>query len=102
MNPYGFPTKLVVMYFITVISGAFIIFMLKRCRSRRREQKDFRRPYAFSLLKDGNSFFDDDEREVEIFKRPIKGKLKEKKQSLGNNFKKSVFFNPPRIQGSGD
>lgn len=29
--------------------------------------------YAFSLLKDGGSFFDDDEKEIVIFRRPVDG-----------------------------
>lgn len=30
-----------------------------------------RKGYAFSLLKDGGSFFDDDEKEIVIFRKPI-------------------------------
>jgi len=32
-----------------------------------------RKGYAFSLLQDGGSFFDDDEKEIEIFRRPVDG-----------------------------
>lgn len=32
-----------------------------------------RKEYAFSPLKDGGSFFDDDEKEIEIFRRPVDG-----------------------------
>ena len=35
-----------------------------------------RKAYAFSLLRDGNSFFDDDEKEIEIFKRPVSNRSK--------------------------
>lgn len=41
-----------------------------RCQTKRNAQKNNWREYAFSLLGDGSSFFDDDEKEVEIFKRP--------------------------------
>lgn len=30
-----------------------------------------RKGYAFSLLKDGGSFFDDDEKEIVIFRKPV-------------------------------
>lgn len=36
-----------------------------------RNKKNNKKGYAFSLLRDGQSFFDDDEKEVEIFKRPL-------------------------------
>ncbi|XP_043268241.1 carboxypeptidase D-like [Venturia canescens] len=41
-----------------------------RCQPRRNAPTNNWREYAFSLLGDGASFFDDDEKEVEIFKRP--------------------------------
>ncbi|KYN37346.1 Carboxypeptidase D [Trachymyrmex septentrionalis] len=43
-----------------------------RCRASEDEEKN-RKGYAFSLLQDGGSFFDDDEKEIEIFRRPIDG-----------------------------
>lgn len=60
---------------ILVILGALCIFIATQCQARKNAEKISRKPYAFSLLRDGNSFFDDDEKEVEIFKRPSKGKL---------------------------
>jgi hypothetical protein len=53
---------------------ATCIFAITKCQSKR-VQDENRRPYAFSLLRDGSAFFDDDEKEVEIFKRPCKGNL---------------------------
>ncbi|KAG5333446.1 CBPD Carboxypeptidase, partial [Acromyrmex heyeri] len=43
-----------------------------RCRASEDEEKS-RKGYAFSLLQDGGSFFDDDEKEIEIFRRPVDG-----------------------------
>lgn len=43
-----------------------------KCQSLENLEEN-RKGYAFSLLKDGNSFFDDDEKEIEIFRRPIDG-----------------------------
>lgn len=39
------------------------------CQSVKESEKNDRRAYAFSLLRDGTSFFDDDEKEVELFNR---------------------------------
>ncbi|XP_012252341.2 carboxypeptidase D isoform X1 [Athalia rosae] len=43
------------------------------CQSMNRKSKENRKDYAFSLLPDGSSFFDDDEKEVSLFKAPLKG-----------------------------
>lgn len=43
-----------------------------RCRASEDTEKG-RKGYAFSLLQDGGSFFDDDEKEIEIFRRPVDG-----------------------------
>ncbi|XP_077256149.1 carboxypeptidase D svr [Temnothorax americanus] len=43
-----------------------------RCRASEDTEKG-RKGYAFSLLQDGGSFFDDDEKEIEIFRRPVEG-----------------------------
>ncbi|KAJ8675417.1 hypothetical protein QAD02_011203 [Eretmocerus hayati] len=57
---------------VLVIVGAMCIFIVLKCQSRSSEDVTNRRAYAFSLLNDGTSFFDDDEKEVEIFRRPNK------------------------------
>ncbi|XP_012529985.1 carboxypeptidase D [Monomorium pharaonis] len=41
-----------------------------RCRASEEYSEKSRKGYAFSLLKDGSSLFDDDEKEIEIFRRP--------------------------------
>ncbi|XP_058806975.1 LOW QUALITY PROTEIN: carboxypeptidase D-like [Phymastichus coffea] len=61
---------------ILVVVVAMCAFVISKCQARQSEDKD-RRPYAFSLLREGTSFFDDDEKEVEIFKRPVKEYNKE-------------------------
>lgn len=47
------------------------ICICAKCRTEDAEKS--RKGYAFSLLKDGGSFFDDDEKEIEIFRRPVDG-----------------------------
>lgn len=51
------------------------IFICISCQSSKNLEKNNWRQYSFSLLKDGTSFFDDDEKEIEIFKRPLNGKF---------------------------
>lgn len=61
---------------VLITSVALCIFIIAKCKSKQSEDMTSKRPYAFSLLRDGGSFFNDDEREVEIFKRPlVKGEL---------------------------
>ncbi|KYM95838.1 Carboxypeptidase D [Cyphomyrmex costatus] len=48
------------------------ICICARCQASEDKEKS-RKGYAFSLLQDGGSFFDDDEKEVEIFRRPVDG-----------------------------
>jgi len=55
--------------FVTVLC---CICICAKCQSSE-DSGTNRKGYAFSLLKDGNSFFDDDEKEIEIFQRPIDG-----------------------------
>lgn len=50
-----------------------LIVVYIKCKSPTHSEITDRRAYAFSLLRDGTSFFDDDEKEVELFKRPSKG-----------------------------
>lgn len=57
---------------IIVVTGVCYIKFF----SKKSEERNDRKPYAFSLLRDGSSFFDDDEKEIEIFKRPIDNKRK--------------------------
>lgn len=49
------------------------IYICTKCQSSESSEKS-RKKYAFSLLKDGASFFDDDEKEIEIFRRPMDGR----------------------------
>lgn len=48
------------------------ICICTRYQSLKDSEKN-KKGYAFSLLKDGGSFFDDDEKEIVIFRRPIDG-----------------------------
>lgn len=50
------------------------IFICTNCKSSKNSQKSNWNKYTFSLLKGGTSFFDDDEKEIEIFRRPLNGK----------------------------
>ncbi|XP_076767108.1 carboxypeptidase D svr [Xylocopa sonorina] len=70
----GMP-RIVFILLISTICFAIIalsIFICANCKSSKEAQKHNWREYAFSLLKDGTSFFDDDEKEIEIFRRPLK------------------------------
>ncbi|XP_015114508.1 carboxypeptidase D [Diachasma alloeum] len=58
---------------VGIVAMGICCFM--RCKAAGQDETNKRRAYAFSLLKDGNSFFDDDEKEVEVFKRPGGGEL---------------------------
>lgn len=49
------------------------ICVCAKCQSSKSSEKS-RKGYAFSLLNDGTSFFDDDEKEIEIFRRPVDGR----------------------------
>ncbi|OXU25957.1 hypothetical protein TSAR_015747 [Trichomalopsis sarcophagae] len=71
---------------ITIV--ALCIFVIAKCKSSHGDDTVSKRPYAFSLLKDGNSFFDDDEKEVEIFKRPL---VKDYKEDLVDVTAKPYF-----------
>ncbi|XP_023245704.1 carboxypeptidase D [Copidosoma floridanum] len=56
---------------VFVTFSALCIFIVTKCQAKKNQDSD-RRPYSFSLLRDGSTFFDDDEKEVEIFKRVTK------------------------------
>lgn len=74
---FGLP-RLVFVILSGIVSVGMIVLgicFFVKCRAARHEERSNRRAYAFSLLKDGNSFFDDDEKEVEVFKRPSTGEL---------------------------
>ncbi|CAD6227310.1 GSCOCG00006098001-RA-CDS [Cotesia congregata] len=67
----GLP-RIVFITISTVICIALLIIAITcymYCQSVKETQKNDRRAYAFSLLRDGTSFFDDDEKEVELFNR---------------------------------
>ncbi|EZA54200.1 Carboxypeptidase D [Ooceraea biroi] len=67
----------VVFSFITAGIVCFVVVIICLCASTKCQSSEDsgnnRKSYAFSLLKDGNSFFDDDEKEIEIFRRPVDG-----------------------------
>ncbi|XP_020298927.1 carboxypeptidase D-like [Pseudomyrmex gracilis] len=75
-NVMGMPRLVFIMVTGTIV---FVILLCcvcfyTKCQSSEdleENRKAENRKYAFSLLKDGNSFFDDDEKEIEIFRRPV-------------------------------
>ncbi|EFN82672.1 Carboxypeptidase D [Harpegnathos saltator] len=71
-NIMGIPRLAFVMLTGTICFGIILcgICIFMKCQSSENSEKN-RKGYAFSLLKDGTSFFDDDEKEVEIFRRPV-------------------------------
>ncbi|XP_011871567.1 PREDICTED: carboxypeptidase D-like [Vollenhovia emeryi] len=70
----GIPRLVFIMITSMVCLGivACCVCICARCRASADTEKA-RKGYAFSLLQDGGSFFDDDEKEVEIFRRPADG-----------------------------
>ncbi|KAL2736992.1 carboxypeptidase D [Vespula squamosa] len=52
------------------------------CQSTQHSEKNYRRAYAFSLLKDGTSFFENDEKEIEIFRRPLNDSILKYEEKL--------------------
>lgn len=59
------------------------ICICAKCRASEDTEKN-RKGYAFSLLNDGGTFFDDDEKEIEIFRRPVDGNYTNvSKRSMG-------------------
>lgn len=58
------------------------ICICAKCRASEDTEKS-RKGYAFSLLKDGGTFFDDDEKEIEIFRRPVDGNYTNVKRLMG-------------------
>lgn len=74
----GLPRIVFIILISTISLGIIvcIIFICANCRSSKAElRKNNWNKYAFSLLKDGTSFFDDDEKEIEIFRRPFHGNV---------------------------
>ncbi|XP_078047171.1 carboxypeptidase D svr [Augochlora pura] len=73
----GMPRIVFIIIISTICFGiiACAVFMYANCTSSEQSQKNNRGGYAFSLLKDGTSFFDDDEKEIEIFRRPANGHM---------------------------
>ncbi|XP_061932284.1 carboxypeptidase D-like isoform X2 [Apis cerana] len=74
-NYLGMPRIVFIILLSTLCLGIIIcsIFICINCQSSKNLEKNNWRQYSFSLLKDGTSFFDDDEKEIEIFKRPLNG-----------------------------
>ncbi|XP_076249772.1 carboxypeptidase D svr isoform X3 [Calliopsis andreniformis] len=68
----GMPRIVFIILISSICLGIVVctIFVCANCQSSKESQKSNRNRYAFSLLKDGTSFFDDDEKEIEIFRRP--------------------------------
>ncbi|XP_031840288.1 carboxypeptidase D svr [Nomia melanderi] len=75
----GMPRIVFIILISTICFGiiACTVFIVANCKSSKQSEQNNRSKYAFSLLKDGTSFFDDDEKEVEIFKRPINGLMQD-------------------------
>ncbi|KAK1121827.1 hypothetical protein K0M31_010139 [Melipona bicolor] len=74
-NFLGMP-RIVFVILTSIICLAILacsIFICTNCKSSKNSQKSNWNKYTFSLLKGGTSFFDDDEKEIEIFKRPLNG-----------------------------
>ncbi|XP_076629152.1 carboxypeptidase D svr [Colletes latitarsis] len=75
----GMPRIVFIILISTVCLGIIAcgVFICANCQSFEQPKTNNWRGYAFSLLKDGTSFFDDDEKEIEIFRRPLKGHMPE-------------------------
>ncbi|XP_015431943.1 PREDICTED: carboxypeptidase D-like [Dufourea novaeangliae] len=73
----GMPRIVFIILISSICFGiiACAMFICANCKASKELQKNNRSGYAFSLLKDGTSFFDDDEKEVEIFRRPVNGHM---------------------------
>lgn len=73
-NIIGIPRLVFIMITGMICFGIVLccIYICTRCQSSEDSEKS-RKGYAFSLLKDGGSFFDDDEKEIVIFRRPTDG-----------------------------
>ncbi|KAK2580979.1 hypothetical protein KPH14_006039 [Odynerus spinipes] len=70
---FGLPRLVFIIITGTVCLAIVVcgICICARCQTTQNYEKNYRKGYAFSLLKDGTSFFDDDEKEIEIFRRPL-------------------------------
>ncbi|XP_043495916.1 carboxypeptidase D-like isoform X1 [Polistes fuscatus] len=70
---FGFPRLVFIIITGTVCLAMVVcgICICAICQSTQNSEKNYRRNYAFSLLNDGKSFFEDDEKEIEIFRRPL-------------------------------
>ncbi|XP_014480022.1 PREDICTED: carboxypeptidase D-like [Dinoponera quadriceps] len=73
-NIMGMPRLAFIMLTGTICFGIVLcsICICTQCQSSESSEKS-RKGYAFSPLKNGSSFFDDDEKEIEIFRRPMDG-----------------------------
>ncbi|KOC66182.1 Carboxypeptidase D [Habropoda laboriosa] len=71
------------------------VFICANCQSSKNSQKPNWNGYAFSLLKGGTSFFDDDEKEIEIFRRPLNGHMQ-------NNEIRKPYFDDDNMSSSDD
>ncbi|XP_034196331.2 carboxypeptidase D svr isoform X1 [Osmia lignaria lignaria] len=71
----GMPRIVFIILISTICLGIItcIVFIWANCRSSKNVETKNWNGYAFSLLRDGTSFFDDDEKEIEIFRRPTNG-----------------------------
>ncbi|XP_053976263.1 carboxypeptidase D-like [Hylaeus volcanicus] len=69
----GMPRIVFIILISTICLGviACSVFICANCQSFEQPLKNSRKAYTYGLLKDGTSFFDDDEKEIEIFRRPL-------------------------------
>ncbi|XP_008548171.1 carboxypeptidase D [Microplitis demolitor] len=83
---WGLPRIVFISIVALICMGLVVIGIVcyMYCQSVKESEKNDRRAYAFSLLRDGTSFFDDDEKEVELFNRS-KDEI-EQKQSLNRPY----------------
>ncbi|CAK9804732.1 Carboxypeptidase D [Anthophora plagiata] len=93
----GMPRIVFIMLISTVCLSliACSVFICANCQSSKNSQKHNWNGYAFSLLKDGTSFFDDDEKEIEIFRRPLNGHMQ-------NNEIRKPYFDDDNMSSSDD
>ncbi|CAK9809820.1 Carboxypeptidase D [Anthophora quadrimaculata] len=93
----GMPRIVFIMLISTICLSliACSAFICANCQSSKNSQKHNWNGYAFSLLKDGTSFFDDDEKEIEIFRRPLNGHMQ-------NNEIRKPYFDDDNMSSSDD
>nr|XP_012140788.1 PREDICTED: carboxypeptidase D-like [Megachile rotundata] len=73
----GMPRIVFIILISTMCLGIItcVIFIWANCQASQNVETKRWNGYSFSLLKGGTSFFDDDEKEIEIFRRPTSGHM---------------------------